>query len=156
MASPWTSLSASPPDRSIPLIARVLWYRWFSAKLVVVAQQTHQQLCQCTESAVFRCASFPRVGHFSDGSVSVKLVWTRIHHVIHETQKDRIVFRHREETRICVIPVKQRRLAQALSGPCAALHRPVSKSSSLTSDSEFQFLLSPFAKANTVFTSVGL
>ena len=48
----------------------------------------------------------PRVGHFSDGSVSVTLVWTRIHHVIHVTQKNRIVFRCREETRICVIFVK--------------------------------------------------
>ena len=54
----------------------------------------------------------PRVGHFSDGSVSVTRVWTRIHHVIHMTQKDGIVFWYKEEVPIGIV-FEQRRLVQA-------------------------------------------
>ena len=41
---------ALAPMYSVP------WSPWFSAKLVVVPQQTYQQLCQCTEAAASRCA----------------------------------------------------------------------------------------------------
>ena len=119
---------ANASDRSSCLL-RCPWSLWFSAKFVVVPQQTHQQLCQCTESAVSRCS---RVGHLPDGSVSVTLVWTRIYHVIH-VKKDRIVFRYKEETRICIVLVEQRRLVQA-SGVLEQLCLS-SKSPFLTSDS---------------------
>ena len=57
----------------------------------------------------------------SDGYVSVTLVWTRIHHVIHVTQKDRIVFRYKEETHICIVLVEQLRLAQAFQSGVEAI-----------------------------------
>ena len=57
IASLWTCLRLDlighPVDTQVPCS------RWFSAKFVVVPQQTHQQLCQWTESAVSRCAGSP-------------------------------------------------------------------------------------------------
>ena len=131
IASLWTCLRlhliGHPVDTQVP------WSRWFSAKFVVVPQQTHQQLCQWTESAVSRCAGSPDcpflwwlcVGdtcldsypprHPCDAKGSNRLqIQGRNSHLYHSRQ-------------ITACP--------GLPGPWAALHRPASKLSSLTSDS---------------------
>ena len=131
MASPWTS---------------------HSAKLVAVPQWTCQQLCQCTESAASRCA----------GSSGCPFLWWLC---VGDTCLDPYPPRHpcdakgsnrlrtRKKLTSVSFPSNNGGLPR-LSSSWAALHRPASKSSSLTSDSwlllwESQFCCHHLLKPNT-------
>ena len=98
--------------------------------------------------------------HFSDGPVSVTLVWSRIHHVIHVTQKDRIVFRYKKRVSSvsfslnnCGLPRPLKSLSSSASSGVEII---VSDFGFLVGAVGVSILLSPPAKANIVFTSVGL
>ena len=101
-----------------------------------------------------------RVGHFSDGSVSVTLVWTRIHHVIHVTQKDRIVFNTGKKLAFASFPSNDGGLPKPLrflsSSPSSGVQVIVSDFGFFDGAGRNSILQSLPVKANTVFTSVGL